>query len=136
MSSPSRVSLRVSRRQLLGRAACGFGAVALSSALASTTPAMTAPGLGLGAEIRSTSPIMLKAAYGPARVAAMLRKRGYRKIRIAEDPALVYEHVWRDGDLVMWDNRCSTHARTDFPAGETRLLRRCTLEGGPMIAAA
>ena len=57
-------------------------------------------------------------------------------IAIAEDPALVYEHVWRDGDLVMWDNRCSTHARTDFPAGETRLLRRCTLEGGPMIAAA
>lgn len=57
-------------------------------------------------------------------------------IAIAEDPALVYEHEWRDGDLVMWDNRCSTHARTDFPAGETRLLRRCTLEGEPMIAAA
>ncbi|MBT5049354.1 MAG: TauD/TfdA family dioxygenase [Rhodospirillaceae bacterium] len=57
-------------------------------------------------------------------------------IAIAEDPALVYEHVWRDGDLVMWDNRCSTHARTDFPPEETRLLRRCTLEGGPMIAAA
>jgi taurine dioxygenase len=57
-------------------------------------------------------------------------------IGIAEDPALVYEHVWRDGDLVMWDNRCSTHARTDFPPEETRLLRRCTLEGSPMIAAA
>ena len=57
-------------------------------------------------------------------------------VRIAEDPDLVYEHVWRDGDLVMWDNRCSTHARTDFPPEETRLLRRCTLEGGPMIAAA
>jgi taurine dioxygenase len=57
-------------------------------------------------------------------------------VAIAEDPALVYEHVWRDGDLVMWDNRCSTHARTDFPPEETRLLRRCTLEGGPMIAAA
>jgi len=57
-------------------------------------------------------------------------------IAVAEDPALVYEHVWCDGDLVMWDNRCSTHARTDFPPEETRLLRRCTLEGGPVIAAA
>jgi len=57
-------------------------------------------------------------------------------IEIAEDPAVVYEHVWQAGDLAMWDNRCSTHARTDFPAEETRLLRRCTLEGAPMIAAA
>jgi len=55
---------------------------------------------------------------------------------IAEDPAIVYEHVWRAGDLAMWDNRCSIHARTDFPATERRLLRRCTIEGGPMIAAA
>lgn len=55
---------------------------------------------------------------------------------IAEDPAIIYEHVWRKGDLVMWDNRCSIHARTDFPPEELRLLRRCTVEGGPMIAAA
>src|SRR3989441_3355602 len=29
----------------------------------------------------------------------------------------VYEHVWRPRDLVMWDNRCTLHARTDFSAG-------------------
>ena len=57
-------------------------------------------------------------------------------IEIAEDPAVVYEHVWQPGDLAMWDNRCSTHARTDFPATEARMLRRCTLEGAPMIGAA
>jgi len=55
---------------------------------------------------------------------------------ISEDPAVIYEHVWRPGDLLMWDNRCSIHARTDFPATERRLLRRCTVEGGPMVAAA
>jgi taurine dioxygenase len=55
---------------------------------------------------------------------------------IAEAPDNVYEHVWTVGDLTMWDNRCSTHARTDFPAEERRLLRRCTLLGGPMVAAA
>jgi len=57
-------------------------------------------------------------------------------VAIAEDPGLVHEHIWRDGDFVMWDNRCSTHARTDFPPEQSRLLRRCTIEGGPMIAAA
>ena len=45
----------------------------------------------------------------------------------AERPEFVYEHVWRVGDLLMWDNRCSMHARTDFPAGERRLLWRTTI---------
>tara|TARA_Y100001934_G_scaffold261522_1_gene334986 strand:- start:2912 stop:3772 length:861 start_codon:yes stop_codon:yes gene_type:complete len=48
---------------------------------------------------------------------------------VGEDPAIIYEHVWRPGDLVMWDNRCITHARTDFPHEERRLLRRTTLIG-------
>ncbi len=39
-----------------------------------------------------------------------------------------YEHVWRKGDLVMWDNRCTLHARTDFPKDQRRLLRRVTIE--------
>jgi taurine dioxygenase len=41
----------------------------------------------------------------------------------------VYEHVWRPGDLVLWDNRSTLHARTDFSAGERRLLRRCIVLG-------
>jgi taurine dioxygenase len=32
----------------------------------------------------------------------------------------IYEHVWRPRDLVMWDNRCTLHARTDFSADERR----------------
>jgi taurine dioxygenase len=46
-----------------------------------------------------------------------------------EEPRFVYEHVWRVGDIVMWDNRCTLHARTDFSAGERRLLRRVTILG-------
>ncbi|MBD20649.1 MAG: hypothetical protein CMM37_06375 [Rhodospirillaceae bacterium] len=57
-------------------------------------------------------------------------------IEIAENPKLIYEHEWKIGDLAMWDNRCSTHARTDFSPEERRLLRRCTLEGASMINAA
>tara|TARA_Y100001934_G_scaffold283765_1_gene406509 strand:+ start:3802 stop:4662 length:861 start_codon:yes stop_codon:yes gene_type:complete len=48
---------------------------------------------------------------------------------VGEDPAIVYEHVWKHGDLVIWDNRCVTHARTDFPHEERRLLQRTTLVG-------
>ena len=47
----------------------------------------------------------------------------------SENPEWVYEHVWRPGDLILWDNRCSMHARTDFSPAERRLLLRVTVEG-------
>jgi len=51
---------------------------------------------------------------------------------ISEDPAIIYEHQWRLGDLVIWDNWCSIHARKDFPREEPRLMRRLTIEGQAM----
>jgi taurine dioxygenase len=44
-----------------------------------------------------------------------------------ERKEFIFEHVWRKGDLVLWDNRCLMHARTDFPTDQTRQLRRVTL---------
>jgi taurine dioxygenase len=46
-----------------------------------------------------------------------------------ERAEFIYEHVWRPGDLLMWDNRCTLHARTDFSPEERRLLRRVTILG-------
>jgi taurine dioxygenase len=46
-----------------------------------------------------------------------------------EQRQFVYEHAWRVGDLLMWDNRCTLHARTDFSAAERRLMRRVTILG-------
>ena len=46
-----------------------------------------------------------------------------------EQPEFIYEHVWRPHDLLLWDNRCALHARTDFSADERRLLRRLTILG-------
>jgi len=37
--------------------------------------------------------------------------------------------------VLMWDNRCVLHARTDFDPRETRLMRRITLKGEPVLAA-
>jgi taurine dioxygenase len=53
----------------------------------------------------------------------------------AERPEHIYEHEWRIGDLVIWDNRATQHARTDFDPAERRLLRRMALRGAPPIAA-
>jgi taurine dioxygenase len=47
----------------------------------------------------------------------------------AEKKEFVYEHVWKVGDLLLWDNRCSSHARTDFPSTERRLMWRTTVKG-------
>ena len=52
-----------------------------------------------------------------------------RICEISEQEEFVYEHVWTPGDLVMWDNRCTNHARTNFSSGERRLLRRTTVFG-------
>jgi len=40
-------------------------------------------------------------------------------------PDCLYEHVWRDGDLIIWDNLAVQHARTTAPvSGERRVLQR------------
>jgi len=46
-----------------------------------------------------------------------------------EQRRFVYEHIWRVGDILMWDNRCTLHARTDFSPAERRLMRRITILG-------
>ena len=47
---------------------------------------------------------------------------------------VIYDHKWCRGDLLMWDNWCTMHARTDFPRDETRMLRRYTISGQALSA--
>ncbi len=52
----------------------------------------------------------------------------------ASQPRFVYAHKWRRKDLVMWDNRCTFHAATDFDtAKELRVMHRTVVEGDPTI---
>jgi taurine dioxygenase len=46
-----------------------------------------------------------------------------------EQDQFIYTHKWRVGDLVLWDNRCTLHARMDFSDKERRLLRRHVIAG-------
>jgi alpha-ketoglutarate-dependent 2,4-dichlorophenoxyacetate dioxygenase len=47
-------------------------------------------------------------------------------IEFATQPQFVYRHVWREGDLVIWDNRCTMHRGRPFDERETRDPRRVT----------
>jgi taurine dioxygenase len=44
-------------------------------------------------------------------------------------PDYVYRHRWRVGDLLMWDNRCTTHYAIHDYGDHPRYLHRVTLQG-------
>ena len=46
---------------------------------------------------------------------------------LATAPGLSYEHAWRAGDVVMWDNRATMHRGRPWPAHEARLMVRTTI---------
>ena len=73
------------------------------------------------------TPTQGQAHQGASQEAKDVRQAG------AEDPAIIYEHVWQVGDLVVWDNLACLHARTDWPKEQRRTLRRCTVEGEPLF---
>ena len=45
-------------------------------------------------------------------------------------PEYRYDHEWRVGDILLWDNRCLIHSvNVDYPVGEPRIHLRTLLEG-------
>jgi len=58
-------------------------------------------------------------------------------IEHATQRQFVYRHVWRVGDLVIWDNRCTMHRATPFEdVTHRRELRRVTTLDRPQVAPA
>jgi taurine dioxygenase len=49
--------------------------------------------------------------------------------RFVNRPEFAWEHVWRVGDLVLWDNRCTMHRRDAFDPGSRRILHRTQVKG-------
>jgi len=48
----------------------------------------------------------------------------------AFQPQFQYRHKWQDGDLVVWDNRCTMHrANADYDISQPRVMHRVMLEG-------
>lgn len=49
---------------------------------------------------------------------------------LAIHPDLTYEHCWKPGELIVWDNRCLMHRATPYdPFTQRRVVRRCTVLG-------
>ena len=44
-------------------------------------------------------------------------------------PRFLYEHVWKLGDLVMWDNRSTMHRRDPFDGEARRIMHRTQIKG-------
>jgi taurine dioxygenase len=44
-------------------------------------------------------------------------------------PEFAFEHVWRVGDLVLWDNRCTMHRRDAFDPNARRIMHRTQVKG-------
>ena len=50
-------------------------------------------------------------------------------------PEFAWEHAWRVGDLVLWDNRCTMHRRDAFDPKSRRIMHRTQVKGEQRPAA-
>ncbi|MGE0803361.1 MAG: TauD/TfdA dioxygenase family protein [Lautropia sp.] len=48
----------------------------------------------------------------------------------ATQPDRCYRHMWKQGDVVMWDNRCTLHFAVHDYGTAVRNMNRITIEGG------
>jgi len=60
----------------------------------------------------------------------------YELLDFASQPQFVYAHQWRQGDLVIWDNRCTLHRAMPFDyLNHKRDLRRTTISDPRLVQA-
>jgi taurine dioxygenase len=52
----------------------------------------------------------------------------------ATQPKYAWTHRWRVGDIVLWDNRCCMHYRTEVDSSQARVMHRTTIRGEAPIA--
>ena len=46
-----------------------------------------------------------------------------------------WTHYWRVGDVILWDNRCCMHYRTEIDVAQRRIMHRTTIKGEVVQAA-
>ena len=52
----------------------------------------------------------------------------------ATQPKYAWGHQWRVGDLVLWDNRCCMHYRSEVDPNQAPVMYRTVVKGDPIIA--
>jgi taurine dioxygenase len=53
----------------------------------------------------------------------------------ATQPKYAWTHVWKVGDLLIWDNRCCLHRREEVDATQRRVMLRTVIEGEAVVGA-
>ncbi len=53
----------------------------------------------------------------------------------ASDERFAWHNVWKVGDVVLWDNRCTMHRRDPFDANSRRVMHRTQIKGSAPPAA-
>lgn len=51
----------------------------------------------------------------------------------ATQPKYAWKHQWQVGDVVLWDNRCAMHYRSEVDATQARVLLRTVVNGEAVI---
>jgi taurine dioxygenase len=51
----------------------------------------------------------------------------------ATQPKYAWGHQWRVGDLILWDNRCAMHYRSEVDPGQPRVLLRTVIQGEAVV---
>jgi taurine dioxygenase len=52
----------------------------------------------------------------------------------ATQPKYAWTHQWKVGELVLWDNRCCMHYRTEIDVAQRRVMHRTTIKGEAPVA--
>ena len=53
----------------------------------------------------------------------------------ATQPKYAWTHKWSTGELVLWDNRCCMHYRSEVDPTQARVLYRTVIKGDPVMPA-
>jgi taurine dioxygenase len=52
----------------------------------------------------------------------------------ATQPKYAWTHVWGVGELILWDNRCCMHYRTEIDVKQRRVMHRTVIRGEAVIS--
>lgn len=112
--------------------------------IGSMTPEMRAELPGAWQAMLRVNPVNgRKAVYAGAHASHVIgwpREEGRAFIKWLNDfstqPSFCYSHAWREGDLVIWDNRATLHRATAYDTVRyKRLMQRTTIGGdAPTVA--
>jgi len=90
--------------------------------------------VGRDRELSRVTRLFDDALAGQGRLVLCTGESGIGKTRLGEEltaaataPGTTYQHKWKSGDVIMWDNRATMHRGRPWPGNEARYMVRTTI---------